>query len=120
MPRGKPICHFCQHFDSRRFDRDSHYRCSAFPNVIPASIQDSRYDHRQPYPGDGGIQFAKYTDLSQLPAYLQQTPEIRRHESYENSLNTLKKNPLPKYIQWLIDSLMRWLWLVAGKLLRRR
>ncbi len=32
--------------------------CVAFPRGIPREIAEARFDHTQPYAGDGGIRFA--------------------------------------------------------------
>jgi hypothetical protein len=57
-----PICYGCAHFiqhpeQSRGFGQF----CAAFPEGIPAAILESRADHRQPYLGDEGVQFAPLT-----------------------------------------------------------
>ncbi|OJW20446.1 MAG: hypothetical protein BGO49_04355 [Planctomycetales bacterium 71-10] len=47
-----PICLRCRHFvDDRR------WTCAAFPRGIPGPILVMEADHREPYPGDGGIRF---------------------------------------------------------------
>lgn len=45
-------CLNCVHFN-----RDKWATCDAFPDGIPFAITSGVYDHRQPYPGDNGIQF---------------------------------------------------------------
>lgn len=35
----------------------SQEKCEPFPDGIPKSIWLNRVDHRQPYPGDGGIRW---------------------------------------------------------------
>jgi hypothetical protein len=43
-------CDICKH-------RREGWTCQAFPDGIPEQIQNNEHDHRQPYPGDNGIQF---------------------------------------------------------------
>ena len=43
------VCTFCRHLKQGR-------SCAAFDD-IPAEIWTGTNDHRQPYPGDNGIQF---------------------------------------------------------------
>lgn len=33
------------------------FACAAFPDGIPAAIYIEGFDHRHPYPGDGGVRF---------------------------------------------------------------
>lgn len=47
-----PVCYECKHF----IDNIDKPQCAAF-DVIPMPIWDGTNDHRQPFPGDNGIQF---------------------------------------------------------------
>ena len=61
-----PICLVCRHFQ-----RGPGYRCKAYPDGIPEPIIDNAADHREPYDGDGGIQFApKDRDAAKIAADL--------------------------------------------------
>lgn len=46
-----PICISCTH------RHDNWRTCDAFLAGIPAEIMIGYYDHRKPYPGDGGVLF---------------------------------------------------------------
>lgn len=53
IPSG-PICTGCKHYN----DGDTvGILCGAFPQGIPDAILLHGEDHRQPFPGDHGIQF---------------------------------------------------------------
>ena len=43
------LCRLCKHRTG--------YGCAAFPKEIPLEIRQMYVDHRQPYPGDGGVLF---------------------------------------------------------------
>lgn len=54
MPLHAP-CIDCRHY--RR-----HLKCAAFPERIPDEILEGEHDHREPYPGDNGIQYEPLPD----------------------------------------------------------
>ncbi|KJS75644.1 MAG: hypothetical protein JL56_07465 [Desulfotomaculum sp. BICA1-6] len=49
-----PDCYRCKNFNR---DDDEKMSCRAFPDGIPDDIIHGGYDHRDEYPGDGGIRF---------------------------------------------------------------
>ena len=54
------ICYKCARYTGGPFlSKDHHFfhTCEAFPDGIPRSIFDGKYDHRNPFPGDRGLQF---------------------------------------------------------------
>lgn len=54
-----PICLTCVHFHQ---DNEMALTCDAFPDGIPQPIVRSEHDHREPYPGDNGIQYEPKED----------------------------------------------------------
>jgi hypothetical protein len=41
--------------------------CVAFPKGVPAEIIHGRFDHRQPFEGDGGIRFVPSRQYARQP-----------------------------------------------------
>lgn len=77
MSTGSTICIFCRHY---RPDGDVP-SCAAFPGGVPAEIINGGFDHRQEYPGDGGIRFEPDgpVDQEQIDIALtkRERPEVR-------------------------------------------
>jgi hypothetical protein len=65
-----PICSGCTHLNRSSDLPLLDPKCDAFPAGIPNEILLSKADHREPFPGDNGIQFepqdakaAKYAEM---------------------------------------------------------
>lgn len=52
-----PLCLACQHYWREESKRSGRKVCAAFPDGIPEEIWERIVDHKQPYPGDHGIQY---------------------------------------------------------------
>lgn len=68
-------CYFCRHWISPLDRGDAEARaaeptqiCKAFPNGIPEEIWWNRADHRNPFAGDGGIQWAPDGEGVEFPS----------------------------------------------------
>lgn len=56
-PSGSSICHGCSHLREATSLEDRGATCDAFPEGIPEAILQGGFDHREPFPGDGGVRF---------------------------------------------------------------
>ena len=65
-------CLNCVHFN-----RDKWGTCDAFPNGIPFAITAGIHDHREPYPGDNGIQFEPIDAADDEGSEVGQGPRIQ-------------------------------------------
>lgn len=79
---SEPICISCRHFDMTVVDGD--LACRAYPDAIPASILENLVDHRQPFAGDGGVQWEQDPGAAPLNrALYEQLFTQRQHDGSE-------------------------------------
>jgi hypothetical protein len=51
-----PQCLSCKNYIEKK-DKKDPFRCKAFELEIPNIILTNEHDHKEPFPGDNGIQF---------------------------------------------------------------
>jgi hypothetical protein len=66
------VCWCCKHFQSPEGKVNNREICVAFPQGIPDEILYLRFDHRKPYPSDGGIQFELHPDKENCRAAVEE------------------------------------------------
>jgi hypothetical protein len=57
-----PICVSCRHLRPASGPIGTPETCDAFPDGIPTQIWNEGFDHRKPFPGDGGVHFEQAPD----------------------------------------------------------
>lgn len=74
MSIGKQtLCYACKRFQPLGIDGPT---CTAFPDGIPTPIIQGGFDHRNPYPGDGGARFVQ-DEEKPLPAGYEEKAQPR-------------------------------------------
>lgn len=63
-----PMCLGCARLHDQGSLKFYGRTCDAFPDGIPAAIWEDAGDHRKPFPGDHGIQYAEGA-FGPLPSY---------------------------------------------------
>lgn len=59
---GPTLCFCCARRSDTSLVEVGGPRCEAYPAGIPDDIWAGGFDHRQPFPGDGGIRFLLGSD----------------------------------------------------------
>ncbi|NSW84254.1 MAG: hypothetical protein HPY90_13460 [Syntrophothermus sp.] len=72
-PKYGEQCARCKHLSLHSAEDGVGSKCTAFKR-IPREILEGRFDHRNPYPGDGGIRFEPRRDLSESAVEIHHMP----------------------------------------------
>lgn len=72
-PKYGEQCARCKHLSVDPPEDGIGSKCAAFKR-IPREILDGEFDHRNPYPGDGGIRFEPEPDLSESSIEIHRMP----------------------------------------------
>lgn len=73
-----PLCLACQHYRREESKGRGRWVCAAFPEGIPEEIWERAVDHKQPYPGDHGIQYELREGLAEEFARLGANTPVAR------------------------------------------
>lgn len=81
-------CANCRYWDQPE------WACRAFPHGIPDEIRTGAHDHREPYPGDGGLRFESIS-VGEGDAVRRTVSELRLTEmlNWLKELDRLKDQP---------------------------
>ncbi len=69
--------------------------CNAFPDGIPKEIWNGLNDHRQPYPGDHGVQFRELTDEERPALHTRRVAEIEERRRFYINRKRQEQGPSP-------------------------
>ena len=72
MSSGGHLCIFCKHSKEGYVTNPKGILiCDVFPEGMPRDIFEDRFDHRNPHPEDGGVQFELNTEkFNEVPDYV--------------------------------------------------
>lgn len=64
---GPPICYNCKRKNPPT--PELAFSCDAFPDGIPSAIINNVADHREPFPGDKGLQYEPISKTWEMPEF---------------------------------------------------